>query len=270
MRLNFGGPNPLGRLIAGTHSLPIVVALLILCISSCSTSRQQEEPALHQLTRAYDGNSVAAAEVFFNNWYTRSTSANLDRLSPHNEALYQVYKQFYRKEKGARGGRDSINADCGKGPAYFVIPSRMPYGIFDTLHTGTLRRMQQKGLKQVQVSEDTLANFRPALSLPQRRVLHLYPNYEKVLLDFLGTSHESQEEEWRKRKAFLCGMIRIRRGHLGTWEIASDPRVNRILLEEDLERAKVMFMSGHRGGYALFDRSEGTWQLIEQRLTVSE
>ena len=250
------------------------VILLLALVSSCSTTRQREEASHHLLGRAYREKSAATLEAFFEKWEAESTPANTNRLSQRQRAVYQVYHRFYRQSSEKKRVKRRGQEDC-KEAKYFVAPSRVPYSIFDSLHAGTLREIQRKDLQHVQLQEDTLASFRPYLSFMNKRVLYLFPNYRKTLVDFLGASHEGEGEErgkeaWRKRRAFLCRMIAVRRGNLGTWDVASHPHVNDILLEKDLDRAKVVFTAASRRGYAIFDRKQEKWELLERRVNASE
>ena len=249
------------------------VILLVVLLSSCSTTRQKEASP-HLPGRAYREKSAATLEVFFEKWEAESTPANANRLSQRQRALYQVYRRFYRqsleKQRVKRRGQE----DCREAK-YFVAPSRLPYSIFDSLHAGTLQEIRRKNLQHVQLQEDTLVSFWPDLSFMAKRVLYLFPAYRKTLVDFLGASYEGEGEErgkeaWRKRRAFLCSMIAIRRGNLGMWDLASHPSVNDILLEKDLDRAKVIFTAASRRGYAIFDRKKEKWAMIERRVNASE
>jgi hypothetical protein len=258
-----------------------------------------------QLEKAYTNKSHSDLKEFFKNWESSIKTSDFESLNDTNKAIYEIYKEFYTPNHLSRIGYSEWGNNIYRRPKYFVIQDEIYYGITQTLYLDTIEinklldnyppgvtykmaidsssnrknflyRLIMEHLDIIK--KDTLENFRPEIKIPMNKTLFLSNEYRIAINTFLDkeldstmTFSEKVKGKTHKRQKYLNRYIKIIQGHWGKyWYIETHPYVNSILIDKNLERAKVYFRLVYQHGEADLVKTEEGWQITNSGLTGIE
>ena len=124
--------------------------------------------------------------------------------------------------------------------------------------------------------------FRPQVSFPNKRIVYLTDEYEKILDDFLGDQHVDlgtenimqvayAKDESRQRMEFLMKAAKFFYGHWGGyWQYETYPKASSIIFDREMQRAVVFFRCVYEGGEVYLEKKDGEWTIYSGRLTWME
>jgi len=127
-----------------------------------------------------------------------------------------------------------------------------------------------------------IKNFRPRISVQNKKTLYLIPKYDILLNAFLGNTHlplgsggimnpARTKGESAKRQKFLEHFIKIWYGHWGGyWQLYSYPTATSIVFDKDMRYAQVNFRFVYEGGEAILKNNKGKWELLSSKRTWIE
>ena len=124
--------------------------------------------------------------------------------------------------------------------------------------------------------------FRPQVSFPNKKIVYLTDEYEKILDDFLGDQHVDlgtenimqvayAKDESRQRMEFLMKAAIFFYGHWGGyWQYETYPKASSIIFDREMQRAVVFFRCVYEGGEVYLEKKDGEWTIYSGRLTWME
>lgn len=123
---------------------------------------------------------------------------------------------------------------------------------------------------------DSIICFRPMILNGKRQVVYLTEGYEKLLIGFLG-SNSSQpdirsvnyisERQSKKRYKFLNQFVPLKFGHWFGYLIVSYPKASAIVFDNDMNYARIDYVSGYAGHEAVLKNDNGNWTIISCKMT---
>ena len=257
---------------------------LLIILPSCSHPFDPDAgpvDAVDLLYEAYEEQSEEKLRAFFARWQRTIqpiTKAELATRSDKERALYSLYEAFYDPRYPARlGGSewgDGIYADA----EYFIVQNKLYYR--QVPEPGGMDRARfdsDEEFRAYIMSRDSLTNFRPRLSFPDRETVYLTGKFDSLITEFLMVA--APTDSWRdrelhaereRRRRFIGQIALIIPGHWFGWHILSHPEAYMVEIDSLLTRARVEFRIVYEGGYADFEQEDGEWALREARLVWIE
>ena len=129
---------------------------------------------------------------------------------------------------------------------------------------------------------DSNITFRPSVSFPGKKVVHLTTGYKQLLNNFLGNQHVAlgtedimqtayAKEESARRLDFIGKASLIFYGHWGGyWQYETYPKANSIIFDSAMQRAVVDFRFIYEGGEVYLEKRNGEWVVVSGKLTWIE
>ena len=129
---------------------------------------------------------------------------------------------------------------------------------------------------------DSNISFRPSVSFPDKKVVHLTAGYEQLLNTFFGNQHVDMgteslmqvayaKEESARRMKFIENAVQIFYGHWGGyWQYETYPKANSIIFDSAMKRAVVNFRFIYEGGDVFLEKQNGEWRVVSGKLTWIE
>jgi hypothetical protein len=124
---------------------------------------------------------------------------------------------------------------------------------------------------------DSIEDFRPYTSLPDKHLLYLKNDYKKTIQLFLGAdkyqldnNHFQQtlsDKQIKKRLDFLKPYCTILKGWHFDFHILSYPGPFLIVFDKDFKYARIDYWISEKTGFAIFERVDNNWGLIFGILT---
>jgi len=261
------------------RSLPLFL-LAAASVTQLSCERQADAPKEWEveLQRGYAEKRHGELIAFLDAWQKHSSPASTDLVTKKpkfEQAVYHLYQGFFRPEESYEHTQ------------YVVIQDKVNLYIVDTDFRGLEDAKPVTLEESVQslpvISHLEVRQFRPAVSLPKKKVLYLQDAYLAPVLGFLTQNNghamldryadeECESEERIGRLEYLNSHLKIIPGHWGTgWHFDTHPHVDAVYLGADLKQALVLFREGYGGGAAIMkETANGQWKVIAKAGTWVE
>ena len=226
---------------------------------------QNREQIAGKLEKAYQKNSLSDLKEILDNWHQYYDHNNYALLTEIEKEVYSIYRAFYQPFTLENIGDSEWGNDIYENIEFLIIQNRLVYDF-------------SYNLSNV-FPGDTIYNFRPYIYFDQADILYKSHKYEGAIYDFLGTDFPVKFNEYKlseyndvdKRWKFLSNYIKIYYGHWGGyWHINTHPEVDRISLNDRMDKAKVYFRLVYQGGEAELEKINNQWKLIDSQLTWIE
>ncbi len=269
------------------------------------------------LEGAYKNNSLDSLKQFYLNWNEEIPPVSNEELQSLNDTIrnvYEIFKLLY-KPFDIRSLGASDRGDIYKNVDFLLTQNDIKYAFVQKIVTeedidsivvdyinkkikdekkksdylkrvnGKLSEYAMKLCRPIDLEakmeylfEESITNFRPQISFPDKKILFLTSKYEAILNDFLGNEHYPQgsngvmstaspKNESKKKKAFLENFIKIFYGHWGGyWQLLSYPEVNVIIFDKNMQYAKVYFRIVYEGGESYLKNNNGKWEIFLSEL----
>ena len=129
---------------------------------------------------------------------------------------------------------------------------------------------------------DSILSFRPPVNFPNKKIVYLTTEYQRLLDGFLRNDHVGFAKESimqvayskgksRKRMDFINTAARIFYGHWGGyWQYETYPQASSIVIDSQMQRAVVFFRFVYEGGKVILEKQNGEWTIISGKFTWME
>ena len=129
---------------------------------------------------------------------------------------------------------------------------------------------------------DSAISFRPPVKFPNKKIVYLTTEYERLLDNFLGNRHVGLGQEGimqvayskgesRKRMDFINCATKIFYGHWGGyWQYETYPKASTIVIDSQMQRAVVFFRFVYQGGEVILEKQNGEWTIVSGKFTWIE
>lgn len=299
---------------------PLVLLTAIYCCKAQVTNDMKSQRIHEQamkLQSAYKHHSVDELYQFFDNWASDIQSTEKAEDSPYLAEAYNVFRAFYQPllsdYEGAsyyknkpyyivQGSLWKISeAECIILPherdSFFVARIRQAFPN-DTAYQNKTIQLVLKDKRDRPcygdgfcwplftniplITLDSAIDFRPAVFLPDKKIVYLTEDYKKLLDKFLGNKHVPLGKEdimqtayakggSHSRMSFLLNAATIFHGHWGGyWQYETYPEAGHIIFNPDMSRALVYFRFKYEGGEVLLEKQNGEWIIVEVQYTWME
>ena len=257
---------------------------LLLCFTSCltpqvdlNTPAKSEQELFQHLEQAYLSSDRSALKSFFKEWELRVPARKPESLQSDTiKVIHDVFQTFYRPlSLGSLGNWEGWTKRLNMAADHIVVGTK----VYFVVKKGNISDDLEA---EYSIDErDSIVDFRPYVNT-RKPVLYLTSKYFSVLNKFLGSESTPVGEdnimdpampkgESKKRSKFLVNHIPLAQGHWGGyWHMDSHPRVNLIVLNRTLTKARIYFRVGYQGGEAILEKKGKHWKLLESGATWIE
>lgn len=227
------------------------------------------------LIKAYQTNSKAALDEFFDNWDKETIpimQEEVEKDTSITSSLYELYYYFYECFNGDPFAKYKLEryTNVLQDLRYFVVRDKIDYNILDLDNIDTTFQVYKEAWELAK--KDTIYNFRPNFLLVNSekviRPLFLTDEFYGYIRDFFATKEEDQElvkEDYDKKKDFLADHIVILgKGDTYTptidiYKVLSDPIIHEIDFNNTFNQARIDFSIGCTYYSAFFAKEDGKW-----------
>lgn len=266
-------------MIKKTHYLFIV----LFCVVGWVKADDWDEK-YNFLCDAYQTLDYDKLDLFFNEWYQKSTPISKEefaQLSKVHKATYNLYHAFYYPfgiddsylskddKKHFNSNPDSLEEFYlpYKAVEYIVIQNHIDIKVASNIWE--ILKPDFSDAEPNIVAEDSVITFRPNLKLKNKKVLYLTDKYDSSITRFIdGHFNIFQQPDTlaHYKLQFLKKKIWVLPGHWGGIHIETLPLVQSIVYNKQLWLAKVYFRATwYSGGDALYVRLGNKWFEIYKR-----
>lgn len=129
---------------------------------------------------------------------------------------------------------------------------------------------------------DSFISFRPPVNFPNKKIVYLTTEYQRLLDGFLRNKHVGfakksimqvaySKGKSRKRMDFINTAARVFYGHWGGyWQYETYPQASSIVIDSQMQRAVVFFRFIYQGGKVILEKQNGEWTIISGKFTWIE
>lgn len=195
----------------------------------------------------------------------------------------KIFDAFWNpKNLKQYGDLEDLSRDRYKKDKYLIVQTEYIFAIPEShewteSHYDLYYNFRRPGRYRppIQCSIHTNANFMSKVDLPNCKILHLTPQFESELSNFLGDeftefgkpnlmSPAQADEMSAKRLAAANSFLTIVPGHWGEqWHFISHPEVEAILINPKRDLAIVSFRIGYEGGFSVMKKNNENWEITE-------
>lgn len=252
-------------------------ATILLVLSACEKDNQSSkenndettDKINNELLAAYNSDNHDKLIAFLDNWEEDVPCYQVEQIGNEiHRTIYQIFMELYTPFDIGRLGNHEWGSDMYKGFDYAVVQNKI-YFDYDYNMEGTDER-------------DSIVDFRPPVSFPDKTILYLTDNYSSALNSFLqdnfnplGTggimNPASPSDESALRYEYLLQEIAIIPGHWGGyWHIETHPLVYSVHLNQSVTKAKANFRVGYMFGDAELEKTTSDWIMTASAITGIE
>lgn len=256
-----------------------------------------------ELNEAYYRRSHKEANRFFNQWEKQSKPTDKDKLNNTQRLAIELFDDYYTalEHKKNQSQASSVSQPTHK---YLLIEPQINIYMKDTVYyspeyISELKRQYEDRQRLSTDSSsdpvlvkpsyaphfgydmfghnnaklvDSAASFRPLLSVKNKKLLYLTPDYQRAINLYLGADatllargtfkQTLPETDVARRLAFITKHIPIQQGHLVDFHICNYPAPYSVIFDVQFEHARIDYMSGEQFGFAIFKCVDRRWILL--------
>ena len=244
----------------------ITITLLIGCVFVVSSFSQNQKSLLDQ---AYNQQSIAQLEKFFENWNKEIVATSATELSTKeplvkdaSNIFCQAYDPFNLSRITGFSFLDSLYIRC----KYVIVQNKLKINI---LYTDTIRQqafeLRDSVTKTIEVSD-----FKPLLTFENAKPVYLTTQYNDLINGLLLQNNTISGKKVSGLD-FLNRIIRIvYNAKNKQYFIESQPFIKSINFNRKQNMARVDFLLENQGGSEYFIKENGVWKMIWSGLTSKE
>lgn len=249
-----------------------LICMVITLISCTSNSTGSDSTELsyailsETLESAYVENSQEQLDTFFEDWDDMISPISPDEfttLSKTKQEAYRLFEKFYSPDDLNRlthGEHENFESDF----RYVVIQNRLEVAVADT-------NPQFYYYRGVQLTQHTIADFRPKLPKLEYPSVYLTEEADSVIYNFLFTADSTHQQDTSERASFLQQTIQLTPHHwIVDYHKFTMPHAQYVVFNENYTEALVLFRVFFQFGEAYFEKEDENWMLKHSELTAIE
>jgi len=259
-------------------SILFCVALLLIFIG---VSFSQTEENL--LKSAYEHNSKIILDEFFYKWQLQTPPipyAQFQNLSDTEMTVYDIYYAFCNSfvDNSIKPFKLENYDKLFKNIKYLILQDKLNFEVEESenFEKEYFARLYTHDTV-IKVTKDSITDFRPEIIFKNLQVVFLTADYYRLFNDFFDNKFQKNNSifetndslylDYNSKVKFLSNHTSIiHKGNIGVprlyyYELLTDPIIQKVVLHDDFQKAKVYFSITCLDYVAYFNISKNGWKL---------